>query len=115
MFLRLPKIYCLRKTCFYAFSCNPSSIFMQRRATLTNYAKRLTPVEVAYHWFRRSRDFGRDIHSEFPTFPGPGPDGLYLLSSVEQWFVHWHNGAQNLPIDAVDEELAALTIARGRR
>lgn len=87
---------------------------MKRHAKFTVYARRLTPVEVAQFWFRRGAEFAREIWSEYPDFPRPGPDGLFLLSQVEAWFARFHGLAQIVPLARVDEEAAAMRVARGR-
>ena len=88
---------------------------MSRRASLTCFSRRLIPSEVAQHWFRRGADFGNRIHAEYPDFQKAGPDGLYLLASVENWFDRFHGikrtGAPTL--DAEFEE--AMAVARGER
>jgi hypothetical protein len=87
---------------------------MKRHAKLTVYARRLTPAEVAQHWFRRGADFAKDIHATYPDFPKPGPDGLYLLSQVETWFDRLHGRTQISLVPAEDEEDAAMRAALGR-
>lgn len=87
---------------------------MKRHSTFTPYAKRLTPTEVAAFWFRRGPDFSRQIPMEYPNFPLPGPDGLFLLSEVETWFDQFHGKRQAVHRrSTVDEEEDALRIARG--
>lgn len=106
--------YCTTKIRTYPFAGVKSCKQMKRRANLTLFARRLTPVEVARHWFRRSHDYARHIHSDHPDFPGPGPDGLYLADSVQTWFDGWHGRRQIFSTTSADEE-EALEIARGRR
>lgn len=87
----------------------------KRRADFTAFTQRLTPVEIAQYWFRRSRDFALDIHNQHPDFPKPGPDGLYLREQVRIWFDGWHGREQNFALAPTGEE-EALEIARnGRR
>lgn len=87
---------------------------MKRHAALTAFARRLTPAEVAKHWFRRGEEFGREIRDAHPDFPAPGPDGLYLIDDVEAWFDRWHGKRHaHAPLHEAEEE--ALNIARGRR
>jgi len=87
----------------------------RRHADLTAFAQRLTPAEVAQHWFRCGRAFASDIHAKHPDFPRPGPDGLYLTDQVRIWFDAWHGRRQNFASECTDEE-EALEIARnGRR
>ena len=87
----------------------------RRFAEITAFAQRLKPTEVAQYWFRRGRDFARDIHATHPTFPKPGPDGLYLAEQVRIWFDGWHGRDQNFSAEHTGEE-EALEIARnGRR
>jgi hypothetical protein len=66
----------------------------KRQAVLTPHAQRLTPAEVAQHWFRKGADFSTEIHEHYPTFPEPGPDGLFLLSQVKGWFDEFHGKKQ---------------------
>jgi hypothetical protein len=61
-----------------------------RRSALSPLSCRLTPTEVAQLWFRRGTDYAEKLHSEHPTFPQPGPDGLYLAAQVSAWFDNWH-------------------------
>lgn len=84
---------------------------MSRRATLTVHARRLTPAEVAQHWFRRGTDF--DFRKTYPDFPAPGPDGLFLLSAVEGWFDRFHGRKHVLPVTTEEEEIA-MRAASGR-
>ena len=87
----------------------------RRRSDLTHYSRRLSPTEVAAHWFRRGNDFGRVIHEFHPDFPRAAPDGLYLLDDVKLWFDQFHGKRQTLPISK-EAEAEALRIARyGRR
>jgi hypothetical protein len=87
---------------------------LKRHAALTTHARRLTPVEVAQHWFRRSTDFAKQIHEAFPTFPQAGPDGLFLLSHVEAWFDRFHGNKQRDP-GPVREEQELRRVINGIR
>jgi hypothetical protein len=85
-----------------------------RHAAITPHARRLTPSEVAQHWFRRGRDFVPVIHSVYPNFPKPAPDGLYLLKQVEGWFDRLHGmeaGARS--VTPAEENEEAMRAARG--
>jgi hypothetical protein len=87
----------------------------KRRTALSAMSQRLTPGEVAQFWFRRGADFGPKIADEYPDFPHPGPDGLFLLEDVRAWFDCWH-GKRQRPGTRGSAEDAALEIARhGRR
>lgn len=86
----------------------------RRHAKLTPFARRLTPIEVAQHWFRRGTDYAQQMHLDHPGFPDPGPDGLYLLSQVEAFFDRLHGKLQ--PFLVPDEEAEEmLRAARGHR
>lgn len=65
-----------------------------RRTNLTPFARRLTPAEVAQHWFRRAPEYAKTMHADYPTFPKAAPDGLYLLADVEAWFDRLHGRQQ---------------------
>ena len=87
----------------------------RRRAEFTAFAQRLTPGEVAVHWFRRRKEFANTIHELHPDFPRPAPDGLLLLDDVKLWFDLYHGKRQTVP-NFNDAETEALRIARhGRR
>lgn len=91
---------------------------MNRRSRPSTYdptlSRRLTPAEVAQHWFRRGAAYAVDqLHVDHPDFPKAGPDGLYLAAQVAAWFDKWHG--VRVPLDAPDDEAAALEIARGPR
>lgn len=92
-----------------------SSCRRQRKSKLSEHSKRLTPVEVVSHWFRRGKDFVAKIHLEFPDFPAPAPDGLYLLSAVAAWFARFHgiNSAVGAYESLEHEKNEALRAARG--
>ena len=84
---------------------------MVRRADLTTFSRRLTPREVAQHWFRRGCDY--EFRIVYPDFPKPGPDGLFLLTAVEGWFDRFH-GQRQPPSDVLkDEEEEAMRAALG--
>ena len=85
----------------------------RRHANLTAHARRLTPVEVAQHWFRRGADFAKDLYSAYPDFPKPAPDGLYLLSQVEAWFDRLHGRKQAFALPQQDTD-AAMRAANGQ-
>ena len=91
-------------------NANPRAV---RRAKLTPHARRLTPLEVAQHWFRRGRDFAPLIHDTHPNFPQPGPDGLYLLRQVEAYFDRLHGEAGISLKTLADEQADAMRAARG--
>lgn len=76
-------------------------------------SRRLTPAEVAQHWFRRGTSYAEQLRADHPDFPKPGPDGLYLASDVVAWFDKWHDVRVSSP--GTDDEAAALEIARGAR
>lgn len=78
-------------------------------------SRRLTPVEVAQHWFRRGAAFAGEIRDTHPDFPPAGPDGLYLTAQVSAWFDKWHGVRASSAPPAADGEDAALEIARGAR
>ena len=84
---------------------------MKRHSNLTTFSRRLTPREVAQHWFRKGADF--DFRSTHHDFPKPGPDGLFLLSAVETWFDRFHGYRQPSSDPAKDEEEQAMRAARG--
>jgi hypothetical protein len=84
---------------------------MKRHSNLTTFSRRLTPREVAQHWFRRGADF--DVRVSYPDFPKPGPDGLFLLSAVEEWFDRFHGHRQLSRDPSMDEEEEAMRAARG--
>lgn len=91
---------------------------MNRRSRPSSYdpalSRRLTPSEVAQFWFRRGAAYAESqLRSDHPDFPKPGPDGLYLTAQVAAWFDKWHG--VRVPLDAPDDEAAALEIARGPR
>jgi hypothetical protein len=87
-----------------------------RHAKLTPASRRLTPLEVAQLWFRRGRDFVTEIHLQYPDFPQPAPDGLYLVAAVESWFEKFHDiGLGMSSISAEDELAQAMAAANGRR
>lgn len=86
-----------------------------RRASLTVHARRITPSEIAQHWFRRGTDFARQIHTEYPDFPQAGPDGLFLLSHVEGWFARFHGLRQVETTTPEHEEETAMQAALGKR
>lgn len=88
---------------------------MSRRATLSAYSQRLTPVEVARLWFRRGADYSGQIHADHPDFPKAAQDGLFLLSHVEGWFARFHGTGQPLRETPEGEEEEAMRVARGRR
>jgi hypothetical protein len=48
---------------------------------------------------------------EHPTFPMPGPDGLYLCEQIKEWFDGWHGRQQGSGQNRSAEE-EALRIAR---
>jgi hypothetical protein len=82
-----------------------------RHSNFTTFSRRVTPREVAQHWFRRGLDF--DFRQAYPDFPKPGPDGLLLLSAVEGWFDRFHGHRQLSSNPAMDEEDEAMRAARG--
>jgi hypothetical protein len=82
-----------------------------RHSKLTPHSRRLTPLEVTQHWFRRGRDFV--IYDTFPDFPQPGPDGLYLLSQVEDFFGRIHGMATADTETSAQEEAKAMRAALG--
>lgn len=86
----------------------------RRAANLTPFARRLTPAEVAQHWFRRGAEYARDMRDDHPTFPRPAPDGLYLLADVEAWFdrLHGHSKPNRSTREERDE---AMRAANGER
>jgi hypothetical protein len=85
---------------------------MSRKAALTPLSQRLTSGEVATLWFRRGAELGAKIHKEYCDFPQPGPDGLYLLTQVTEWFDRWHGHKQRSAKDAFAAQTAeALRIA----
>jgi hypothetical protein len=84
-----------------------------RHAALTIHSRRLTPFEVAQHWFRRGRDFVPLIHSEYPDFPAPAPDGLYLVKTVESFFDRLHGNVDRSAAPLADEVETAMRAARG--
>lgn len=86
---------------------------MARHAKLSIHSRRLTPVEVAQLWFRRGGEFGDRIHEDYPDFPNPGPDGLYLLSSVEGWFDRFHGIKRGNDPTLEAEQEAAMHAALG--
>lgn len=88
---------------------------MSRRAALNPLSRRLTPKEVAQLWFRRGEDFAEIIHQTYPNFPNPGPDGLFLLSSVEAWFDRFHGRPQPSASSREREEEEAMRAASGAR
>lgn len=88
---------------------------MKRHAALTLHARRLTPAEVAQHWFRRAAAYAHEIHSDHPSFPKPGPDGLYLLSQVEAWFDRVHGRSQISAVRNADEEAEIMRLMSGKR
>lgn len=56
-----------------------------------------------------------EIHTHYPDFPGPGPDGLFLREAVKEWFDRWHGRRLEISTQGSMEE-EALQIARyGRR
>jgi hypothetical protein len=79
------------------------------------FSERLTPSEVAQHWFRRSANWGRNIHTEFPDFPSRGPDGLFLRQAVKEWFDHWHGRKEGCEMKSQFEEEALRIAKYGRR
>lgn len=84
-----------------------------RRSALTPHSRRLTPAEVSAHWFRRGRDFVDQIHDTFADFPQPAPDGLYLLTQVEEFFARFH-GIRVVDSSLLEREREeALRAARG--
>ena len=87
---------------------------VRRHTDLSAFTRRLTPAEVAQLWFRRGREFGREIHAVHPDFPRAGPDGLYLTAEVEGWFDRWHGRRQSATPDR-DAEDEAFRIARHGR
>jgi len=87
---------------------------MSRRATLTVHSRRLTPAEVCRLWFRRGTDFADKINTEYPDFPKPGPDGLFLLSAVEGWFDRFH-GKKQRDLASNDEGEEIARVIRGIR
>jgi hypothetical protein len=92
-----------------------AAVHISRRAKLTPHSRRLTPMEVSQHWFRRGRDFAPQIHDNFPEFPQPGPDGLYLLSQVEGFFDRFH-GVKAMDFETTaDEHAQAMRAALGQR
>jgi len=88
---------------------------VKRPSDLSTFSERLTPGEVARHWFRRSAPWGADIHIHYPDFPSRGPDGLFLREAVKEWFDRWHGRSfRKAPQSELEEE--ALRIAlNGRR
>lgn len=85
---------------------------MTRHARLTAFSRRLTPAEIRRDWFRRGQDY--DWRQDHPTFPQAGPDGLFLLSSVEAWFDAFHGRRQLSIVPAENEEEAAMRAALGQ-
>lgn len=90
-----------------------ASLRVTRHSAFTAHSQRLTPLEVAQHWFRRGRDFAGMIHSTYRDFPRPAPDGLYLRSQVEDFFLRLHGikAAEDRSPDAEQDEM--LKVARG--
>lgn len=88
---------------------------MARTAALTTHTKRLTPTEVAQLWFRRGAAFAERILHEYPTFPKPGPDGLFLLSAVEEWFDTFHGNTKIAVLTPQQERAEAMRAALGQR
>lgn len=86
---------------------------VSRHNKLTPLARRLTPMEIAQHWFRRGRDFASQIHDTFADFPKPAPDGLYLLSQVEDFFNRFHSANETRIETAADEQAQAMRAALG--
>lgn len=86
---------------------------MNRHTIVCAFSQRLTPTEVAELWFRRSRTWASDIHIQHPSFPMPGPDGLYLKAQVEEWFDGYHGRRVGPLRAAYAAEDEALRIARG--
>jgi hypothetical protein len=87
----------------------------RRHADMSTFTRRLTPAEVAKHWFRRGADYAKQIHGDHPDFPKAGPDGLYLLKSVEDWFDRFHGAPQPRQSLQIVGSERALEIARGGR
>lgn len=85
-----------------------------RHAKLTPFARRVTPVEVAQHWFRRGADFSPKIHATYPDFPKAGPDGLFLLTHIETWFDRLHGRKQSPIASNESEEGEAMRAANGQ-
>lgn len=91
-------------------SPHPSAV---RRAKLTPHSRRVTALEVAQHWFRRGRDYVQKIHRDYPNFPHPAPDGLYLLSAVEAFFARLHGIGEPDAMTLAGEQEEAMRAARG--
>ncbi len=87
---------------------------MRRKANLTPLSRRVTPREVAQLWFRRGADFAVEIRVEYPDFPLPGPDGLFLLAQVEAWFDRFHGQVSMTGPAPRHEEEAAMRAALGQ-
>ena len=88
---------------------------MKRPSDHSHFSERLTPGEVARHWFRRSATWGAEIHTHYPDFPGCGPDGLLLREAVKEWFDRWHGRQPGNRLESQLEEEALRIALNGRR
>jgi hypothetical protein len=53
------------------------------------------------------------VHTDYPDFPKPGNDGLFLLSAVSGWFDRYHGMKQRSSQESNSEEDAIMRAARG--